>query len=271
MNQKLLFSIITSGCALTLLNSCENPTTLPNSEAKYSSPVLTSSSAGSLASSSSLSSGQISTSSSAGNVSSSNNALSSQTATSSATLGSSATGTSSATNISSATLSSSSTITPSKSMNLSINTTSFNPCASGTRNDIAAYVMTANGTPSFVKTLIFYGGQGKYLNYLATWKTESGASFTNTSTVSTVQTIDGWAGATRASMTTPSINVTWNLKDKNGITIPDGNYTLKLAGACDNISNQYTATASFSINGGVLTTGTLSKSSNFGIGTWTLQ
>lgn len=256
MNQKLLLSIITSGCALTLLNSCENPTTLPNSEAKYSSPVLTSSSAGSLASSSSLSSGQISTSSSAGNLSSSNNALSSQVATSSATLGSSATATSSATSISSATLSSSAQINA--SMNLTINTTSFGPpCQNSTANVIAVYVTDANGV--FKRTLKF--NAATRVQYLAQWKTAAA--------VTTVSNADGYAGATRNSYS--PYTMTWNLLDKSGALIPDGNYILKMEGACDNIKDQQTAQVPFSINSGKLSPGTKTGSASFSIGTWTLQ
>lgn len=180
---------------------------------------------------------------------------------SSTTISSSVIMSSSAIPISSSVLvSSSSTVSSSasKTMNLTINTTSFGPpCQNTSANVIAVYVTDAQGV--FKKTLKF--NAATRVQYLAQWKTAAA--------VTAVSAADGYAGATRNGYTPYSM--TWNLLDKSGTRIPDGNYILKMEGACDNIKDQQTAQVPFAITSGTLSPGTKTGSASFSIGAWTLQ
>src|SRR4051812_28273561 len=78
------------------------------------------------------------------------------------------------------------------------------------KNVAAVWVETANGT--FVKTI------GRWANlriqYLAQWRAKAGTT-----------DIDAVSGATRTSHDL-ALNAKWNLRDRSGNVMPDGNYVV---------------------------------------------
>lgn len=254
--------------------ACQDPMSLPDAQAEYSSAMLNSSSSQILASLSSSSTtgisspiGQISSAAGSSQALGTSSAISSSTtgisfSPSSAVTPSSAVITSSAAS-SSAAVSSSSVIAASKTMSLQVSTAKFaTSCQNGSANVAVAYVTNASGT--FVRTLKLYAGVR--MQYLAQWKSASGTTQGTGSS-----TIDGYSGATRATNASPAFNFTWNLKDKAGATVPDGSYILKMEGSCDNVNDQRTAQATFSISKGVLSSTSSSNPTYFNITSWTLQ
>lgn len=86
-------------------------------------------------------------------------------------------------------------------------------------NVVVVWVTTSSGT--FVKTILRYAKDKK--GELTTWST-AGGSAENSTTVG----VDGYMGATRSNHSSPlTMNATWDLKNKSGVVVPDGNYLIK--------------------------------------------
>lgn len=89
--------------------------------------------------------------------------------------------------------------------------------------NVAAVWIENGGT--FIKTIDRKAGQRK--QHLVAWTTAAGAA-----------DADAVSGATRANHNTP-LAITWDLKDRAGVVVPDGTYTIRMETAEDN-SNQPT-------------------------------
>jgi hypothetical protein len=86
------------------------------------------------------------------------------------------------------------------------------------RNVLAVWIQQTGGT--FVKTINRQAATRKLS--LVAWNTAAGAG-----------DVDAVTGATRQNHTNP-VNITWDLKDKQGNVIPDGTYTVRMETADSN-------------------------------------
>jgi hypothetical protein len=86
-----------------------------------------------------------------------------------------------------------------------------------TKNVVAVWVA---GSGTFVKTIQRWAGTRR--GYLLAWNAAAGAG-----------DVDAVSGATRANHVTP-LTITWDLKNKAGVVIPDGTYTVRMESADNN-------------------------------------
>jgi len=89
------------------------------------------------------------------------------------------------------------------------------------RNVLAVWIQTSGA--AFVKTINRQADTRKLS--LVAWNTAAGAG-----------DVDAVTGATRQNHTNP-VNITWDLKDKQGNVIPDGTYTIRMEVADSNANS----------------------------------
>jgi hypothetical protein len=110
-----------------------------------------------------------------------------------------------------------------QSLNLTVTTTSHGGQYSP-RNIVAVWIVGPDG--NFVKTIGRWAGIRA--SHLKAWQTPApvGAGTTD---------VDAISGATRSNHNSP-LNITWDLKNKAGTIVPDGNYTIRME-LCDSNAN----------------------------------
>lgn len=107
---------------------------------------------------------------------------------------------------------------------LSFKTTSIANFTSN-KNILAAYITKMDGT--YVDTIGLYA-TSRYMQYLGSWRSKSGLA-NKAALLATPSSADAWMGATRANYSAPSsVVLSWDLKDKDGNLVPNGDYQIHL-------------------------------------------
>ena len=89
------------------------------------------------------------------------------------------------------------------------------------KNIVAVWIEDSNGT--FIKTIGRWAGTR--IQYLIGWRQKAGTN-----------DVDAVSGATRTSHMIPLV-AKWNLKDKNGNVVPDGNYVVRVESTDGNVGS----------------------------------
>lgn len=101
-------------------------------------------------------------------------------------------------------------------LNITVTTSKTSTPTYSPRHILAIYVLDSQG--KFVKTLMAYAGERK--QYLINWRSVT------TVAGSVYNTVDAITGATQQSHT--SRTCTWNSKNRQGVIVDDGTYTLRM-------------------------------------------
>jgi uncharacterized repeat protein (TIGR02543 family) len=100
----------------------------------------------------------------------------------------------------------------------------------GPKNHLVVYVTSGS---TYIDTLGIYATSGnQYLTQSVSWRAAHGSS-----TIAA----DIKMGATRVNFTSPAPNFSWDLKNRSGVDVPNGTYTIHIENVGENNNRRYTS------------------------------